>query len=419
MTRTLMSAPPSDRAGRYPKHTFNVRSLPFTLQPVCIARVLPGETLKNLYLESRVLAGPVVNSIIGWKHEYYAFYVRITDLLNDAIRDMFVDPTNSDIGASLGVGANSQAWYTAKGGINWMQLATQRVVDTYFRDDGEVMADFVTAAGLPIVQIRENTFLDSLTDEDLMPEGAAIAAATDAGDLDRLMDAFEQLRALGIANMSYEDWLRSNGIAIPIKDENKPELIGRWSEFQYPSNTVDPATGVPTTAVSWVFKNGNRDPKFFKEPGFVVAYSVTRPKIYFGGLAGSAAGFAARSWDWMPNYLRGMPETQLKHFPVGTGPLGDRTTLADGYYLDMRDELLYGDQFQTVAAFGSDPITSAVNHILPVPSGTNIKWKYPTEDMAKNFFVTPASGGVAQDGYLSFSIKGFEVDYTRGNFAEQ
>lgn len=414
----LMTAPPTDRVGRYPKHTFNVRSLPFTLQPLSIARVLPGETLKNLYLESRCVTSPVVNSIIGWKKEYYAFYVRITDLLNDAVRDMFVDPANGDLAPSLGVGANSQAWYTAKGGINWMLLATTRVVDTYFRDDGETMANYVTAAGIPIVQIRENTFLDSLTDEDLMPEGAAIASATDMGDLDRLMDAFEQLRMLGMSNMSYEDWLRSNGIAIPKKDENKPELIGRWSEFQYPSNTVDPATGVPTTALSWVFKNGNRDPKFFKEPGFVVCYSVTRPKIYFGGLAGSASGFASRAWDWMPNYLRGMPETQLKHFAIDTGPLGDRTTLADGYYLDMRDELLHGDQFQNVAAFGSDPITSAINHILPVPSGTNIKWKYPTEDMAKNFFVAPTTGGIAEDGYFSFSFKGFEIDYTKGNIAE-
>ena len=420
--RTLMSAPPTDRKGRYPKHTHIVNSIPFTLQPICIARVLPGETLKNLYFESRVITSPVVNPIIGWKKEYYFFYVRITDLLNDAIRDMFVDPANADLGGSLGEAAQVGAWYTAKGGINWAKLATTRVCDTYFRDDGEVTADFQTADAIPIVQVRESTFLQSLTDEDLMPEGAAISGATDAGDLDRLMDAFEMLRAVGMAQMTYEDWLRSNGINIPVKDENKPELLWKSSEFQYPSNHIGTdATnqGVPTSAVSWVFKNGMRDPKQFKEPGFIVGYSVTRPKVYFGGLAGSAAGFAARAWDWMPNYLRGMPETQLKAFAIDTGPLGERATNADGYFLDMRDELLYGDQWQNVAPYSTDPVTSAANHIVPLPVGTNIKYKYLTEAQCKDFFVDDTNGRIKQDGYTSFSVLGFEHDYTVGNLGEQ
>ena len=45
--RTLMSAPPTSRVGRYPKHPFIVNAKPFTLQPIGIARVLPGETLKD------------------------------------------------------------------------------------------------------------------------------------------------------------------------------------------------------------------------------------------------------------------------------------------------------------------------------------------------------------------------------------
>lgn len=184
-----------------------------------------------------------------------------------------------------------------------------------------------------------------------MPEGAAISGATDAGDLDRLMDAFEMLRSMGIVNMTYEDWLRSQGIAISNRDENKPELLSRFSEFQYPSNIIDPATGALSSACSWVFKNGDRKPKFFKEPGFVIGISVTCSKVYFAGLVGFAAGFAQRAWDWMPNYMAHMPETSLKNFTVGTGSLGDRTTDIDDYFFDMRDELIYGDQFQNVSAF--------------------------------------------------------------------
>ena len=419
MARTFLSLPPTDRVGRYPKHTHHVRSLPYTAQPFMVARVLPGETLQNIFFETRVVTDPVVSSIIGWKKEYYYFYVRITDLLLDAARDMFVDPANASILGTYGEAANSTEFYNAKGAVNWTKKALDRIVLSYFRDEDETVGTAVTAAGVPIVQIRENSFLDSLTDKDDLPEGAAIAGAADMGDLDRLMDAFEQLRALGIANMTYEDWLRSQGISIPGKDENKPELLARFSEFQYPSNTIDPSTGAPSSALSWVFRNSSKDKKFFKEPGFVLGISVTRPKVYFGGLAGSAAGFAGRAWDWMPNYLRQMPETSLKQFAADTGPLGDRTNPTDAYWIDMRDELVHGDQFQNVVAFSGNGASLASSHILALPD-VNLKWKYPTEAMCKSFFVDAAGTAfyVKQDGYTSLSIKGHEVDWTQGNFAE-
>lgn len=409
----LNKVPPTDRVGRYPKHNWRVNSLPFVLQPVAMARVLPGETMKNLYMEARAVTSPVVSPIIGWKAEYYWFYVRVTDLMNDAIKNMFVDPNNAEL--TTGVeGANSQTWYCAKGGINWLKLATQRITEEYFRDEGEAWDAYVTASGLPIVQHRQQNFLDSLTDEDLMPAGDDIADATTIQDLERLMDLYEQLRALNLSDMTYEDWLRSNGIRVPGKDENKPELLVRFSDFQYPSNHIstDPTTmGTPTSAVSFVFRNSNRDPKFFREPGFIVGYSVLRPKIYFGGLAGSAAGFAKRAWDWMPNYLRAMPETTIKQFLLDSGPLGERTTDADGYWLDMRDELLYGDQYQNVAAFNNAAALPA-EHLLALPLGTDIKWKYPTEQACKDFFATPGTGNMRQDGYVSFNIRGHEIDYT-------
>lgn len=419
MARTLLSAPPTSRTGRYPKHTFQTKELPFTAQPFMLARVLPGETLQNLYMEARVVTDPVLNSIIGWKKQYYYFYVKITDLGVDAFKNMFVDPTNAEI-AGNDEAANITRDYVGAGAINWTRLCLKRVVETYFRDEDEAAATFATAAGDYIVQLRQDNFLDSLTDKDLIPEGDAIAGATDAGDLDRLMDAFEMARALGVANMSYEDWLRSAGINIPDKDENKPELLAQWSDWQYPSNTIDPSDGSPSSAVSWVMKNGDRSPKFFKEPGFIIGVSVTRPKVYFGGLSGSAAGWAQRAWDWMPNYLMGYPEAALKQFAVDAGPLGVRTTNTDLYWLDMRDELLYGDQFQNVHAFDAAIANNTVgaNHLLALPA-TDLSWKYPSEAMCKSFFVDAAGTAfyVKQDGYCGLSIKGVQVDYTQAQVA--
>lgn len=428
--RTLLSAPPTSRVGRYPKHPFMVRELPYTAQPFFIAPVLPGETMENLYMEARVVTDPILNPIIGWKKQYFFFYVRMTDLLSDTIRDMFIDPTNTDLNATLGSASSSQLYYAAKGGMNWAKRCVERITAEYFRDEGEAWNSNVITGDIPIVPIRERLWLDSITDEDDMTamDGADPGSISNAQDLEALMNAFEQLRAMGIANMTYEDFIRSYGIAIPNKDENKPEVIANFSDFQYPSNTINPSTGAPSSAVSWVFKNGSRKPKFFKEPGFVVGVSVTRPKLYFGGLKGSAVDFMSRAWDWMPRYMiegaaTPMPEITFKKFLTDTGPLGDRSTPTDGYWIDMRDILIHGDQFQNVnmTADNANPADVAASHLFALPPGDNHHlYKYLTEAQCKSFFVDAAGTAfyVKQDGYVSLQVKGKQVDYTQARIAE-
>lgn len=431
----LMSAPPTGRVGRYPKHTFQIAELAYTLQPFMIAPVLPGETMQNLKYEARIVTDPIKNSIIGWKKEIYFFYVRVSDLLNDSIRDMFVDPANTDLAGSLGIGANDTAFYTAKGGVDYLKRCTQSVWKHYFSDEGDVyttydVATYTNQIGVPFVQIRDRFWLDSITDEDVMPVGADPTTATTMEQLAAMEAAYEQLLSLGLANMTYEDFLRSYGIRVPNAEEHKPEMLARFSDFQYPSNTINPATGAPTSAVSWVFNNSVRDPKMFREPGFVVGYSVTRPKVYYGGLAGSLAAHLTRAWDWVPNYLNEnnpdpMPFTSIKKFASDTGPLGDRTSATDGYYVDMRDLLLYGDQFQNVAAFNAAPANVGTNNIVALPPGDDHHlYKYPTEAMAKALFVDDtddATGAftIRSDGYVSLSIKGKQIDYTMGNIASE
>lgn len=428
--RLLTDAPPTSRVGRYPKHTFLTRELPFTAQPFFFARVLPAETLENLYMESRVVTDPILNSIIGWKKEYFYFYVRITDLLLDGIEDYFVDPDNAEMTGTWSAASTQANYFTAKGGVPFLRYAMIRIIDTYFRDSGEAFADHLTAADVPIVQIREKSWMDSVMDEDTFATivGGDPSAETTAEGLESLMNAFEHLRSLGMANMTYEDFLRSYGISIPNKDESKPELIAHFSDFQYPTNTVDPSTGVPASACSWVFKNGSRSPKFFKEPGFLVGVSITRPKVYWGQQFGMLASFASRAWDWVPRYLNEgaatpMPETSIKEFATATGPLGDwLTAQTDKYYVDMRDELLHGDMFQNMSARtdGADPTDSAANHILKTMAvDTWDVWKYPSETQCKSFFVDSAGTDfyVRQDGYVSLQIKGKQVDYTQAKIA--
>lgn len=424
--RTLMSAPPTSRVGRYPKHTFLIKERPFLLTPFMIAPVLPGETLDNLFFEARCITDPVKNSIIGWKKEFYFFYVRVTDLLSDTIRDMFVDPANTDLSGSLGGSATVANYYTAKGAIPYASMAYQRIVAEYFRDDGEAWDVAYRGAGdekLAVVQHRDLFWLDSATDNDDMPVGPDPASISTAGELEALMQAFEQLRALGMANMTYEDFLRSYGIAIPRKDENKPELLCRFTDFQYPSNTIDPSDGSPSSAVSWVFKNGNKDRKFFKEPGFIVGVSVTRPKLYLGGVVGNLAGYLSRAWDWLPNYLWDQPEqamTSLKKFSSAAGPLGDRSTGDDAYWVDMRDLFLHGDQWQNRRAFtdGTNPSADGSYNITAGPAPTTLATRKYIADADVDAMFTAGSGYVSTDGYATLNIKGHQVDYTQAHIAE-
>lgn len=421
-TQLMTAVPKTERVGRYPKHVFQTSERVFTAQPFFIAPVLPGETMQNLYMESRVITDPILNPIIGWKKEYYFYYVPITLLLVDAIRDMFIDPTNTDLMATHGIASTDFPWYTAKGSVDYLKRCVYRIVEDHMRDEGETAAGLLAANGMPKVQIRDRLWLDSLTDEDnaaLATDPGAGAGNTPANleQLNTLWEMYDQLKAVGVAQMTFEDFIRSYGIEVPeALTERKTELLARFSDWQYPSNTVNPANGAVASAVSWVFKNGKRDPKFFNEPGFVVGLSVTRPKVYFGGIRGNLSGFLTRAWDWLPRYLNEgsnlpMPETAMKKFASDTGPLGDRSTATDGYWVEMRDLFLYGDQFHSFGdtwADNANPADLMARHLLALPPGDNHhQYKYPTDTQITGFFQDPVNArNVRSDGYVQLQVKG-------------
>ena len=416
--RTLLSQPPTDRVSRTPSHPFWIAHQPYEIQPFHCSRVLPGDTLTNLYFESRMIWRGLISSTAGCRVQYFFFHVRATDLALDAFRDMFVDPTNTDLisSTSLEDATGNVPTYCAPGAIDWTQRGLEKIVEHHFRDEGEAWNSVVTTRGLPVAQIKQRSWLDSFTLAANMPEGAAIAGATDAGDLDRLMDAFNQLRAMGLVQMDYWDWLRSNGISVPDQDEGVPKLVAMFSEWYMPVNTVEPTDGVPTTAFSAVFKENMRKPMMFREPGFIIGIAVVRPKVLFA-LKGSLAGFATRAWDWDPNYLREMPEASLKHFAdtSALGPFGADLSDAGGYFVDMRDDLVHGDQF-TLTSLPTNADATSQSYSSPITAGG--VWKYPPlagidpDHVSYDALFSP--NAIVHDGVVNLTIQGFSVDYTPG-----
>jgi hypothetical protein len=411
---SVVPAKATDRVGRYPKHTFNVRSQPFSVQPIGIAPVLPGETLGSMFMESRVITDPIANPITGWKKDYFFFYVKATALYGDAIRNMFVDLDDNTQPVAT-IAANDVAYYTAKGGIAFLELGLKNIVDSYFRDEDTFWNTPPLINGYPAAQIRENTWMDSMVDKDVVPDQAALDAAADTGDLERLMTAYEQLRALGLAAITYEEYLATFGINIDVEKDERPELVFHTSDFQYPSNAVNPADGSVASAVSWVFRQGEtKKRKFFKEPGFIIGLTITRPKVFFAGLAGNLAAHLSRAWDWMPELLNFAPVSSLKKFDADTGPLGDRTTLTDAYFVDMRDLFTAGDQFQNRIGFDPelDALSMGTINMLALPD-TGLNWRYPTAAMVSSLYVG-VNQFIREDGYFSLNIKGKQRDFTPG-----
>lgn len=105
---------------------------------------------------------------------------------------------------------------------------------------------------------------------------------------------------------------------------------------------------------------------------------------------------------WLPAVYRDEPYTSLREFVSGAaanGPLGNVPT--NGYWADLRDLFLYGDQFVNfdVAAAGDG------SHV--VMPRADLKRRYATAAEADALFSAAAPANlVRSDGVVSLNILG-------------
>lgn len=417
MAITLETLAPTSRVHRRPKHKFQLRVRPYQLVPFVIAPVLPAETISSWWMEAREVTDPIKSSIIGWSTEWWLFYVRIRDLEErDTLDDLFINPTATV--AALNEAA-SVPYYHQGDSPNYTKLCLKRVVQTYFRDEGETWNN-ADIGSYPSAQVRDQGWMDSLTDTTLVPTGSGDpGAATTPEALDQLMDAYEQLRAMSFTSMSFEDYCRTFGITLSKEGLHKPELLTSYKDFSYPSNTIDPLTGAPSSAVSWVIKKSGREPKLFKEPGFIFGVHCVRPKVYLQRQYGSVAHFLDKGLSWLPAIMRDAPETSLREFgggaagegPLSNGTAGDSPT--NGYWVDMRDLFLYGDQMVNFA------LTETDAHLVGLPTQALVRKYLTSADVDEFFEAASPANQVRLDGFTSLDIQGTQIDFTGGHQAER
>jgi hypothetical protein len=401
------------RVPRRPQHRFYLETRPWQIQPMLIAPVLPGETMKNLLLQSRVVSDPLLAPLVGWWCEYYFFYVKHRDMDGrDDFSEMVLDK-DKDLSAYRQTTAYDQQLYTPLGGIKWVEQCLNRVVDQYFRDEGEESQTF-EIDGLPAAWIAQDAFYQSggnaadfsTSGYDLDVDLDADSTVT-ASEIEKAMRQFEFLRANGVTDMSYEDYLSSFGLRGPeVQDPHTPELIRYVRKWTYPTNTVEPTTGVPSSAAVWSIAERADKDRLFTEPGFIFGCQVCRPKIYLSKQKGNAAALMDDAFRWLPAMLQSDHAISWREVSNGDGPFEDISDAA-GYWIDVRDLLIYGDQFVNV-----DVDTATGFNSIALPTDAFQK-RFPTLAMAQSLFTDQDPGDaqfIKSDGVVSLTILGSQVD---------
>lgn len=401
--------PKTGRVGRRPEIRFNVSTMPWQLAPFLIHPVLPGETMKNLAFQSRVITDPIRNAIMGWHKEYFFFYVKLTDLDGrEDFKEMMLDAEKD---MSSYHEAADRRYLHAGNGIPWAKLCMKRVVEEYFRDPGEAW-DNVTILGNPAVAHNYNGYWDSAADTTLVPDGGEVPQDADNvtfEGFDRERRTWEYMRTMSLTDMDWEDWLATYGVNVKREKPHRPELLRHIKEWTYPTNTVNPADGTPTTACSWSIGERADKDRFFKEPGFIFGVTCARPKVFLKNARGSLTSHMDSAFAWLPALLKDDPATSLFEFDNLTSPL---TGLTNDVWIDMRDLLIHGEQLTTWDL--STAVTAGSINTVNLPSAA-LNLNYPSQAMAEALFVSETSGtaqAIREDGIVHLNILGTQVDQT-------
>ena len=401
----LADAKPQRRSMRRPSHTWNLNFKPFQIQPFCIAPVLPGETLKTGMLQARTVTNPVANPLIGWWHEHYLFYVPFGCMENkDSLREMVLDPEYD--ASSLYNDGGSYVFYTADDTVDYVTECLNACVLHFFRNEGETTAPLL--GGVPLGAIRGNSYLDSFTlDTDISSHDFDVdldaSSSVEASEIEKSMLLYEMSKMQGITNMTYEDWLTTYGIKKQKPDDTcEPELLRQSMDWSYPTNTINPSDGSPSSALSWSKQVRIDKDRFFKEPGFIFGVTITRPKVYFKG-DGSAAGHMQNAFSWLPAVLNNDATVGMVKQASSTGCLS--TITGDDYWFDIRDLFMYGDQYINFVN------TTTGKNIVSNVSSSGVT-KYAIEADITALFATAEENTINEDGILTCAIASNVKDLT-------
>lgn len=393
------------RGVRRPRFDVYRTMLPYEVVPFMIHPVLPGETLKKLWWQFRGFSWPLKNRLFGAHFETFYFYVKHTDL-DDGPTLVNMHVTNASTAAIQQAGADLP-FFHAGGGINFTKKCYDLIMKWYFRDADETLTPVtgLIGNGQP-ARISQEGWWQSLkleatnpaNDHELPGDNPTMPTEGIPAGYATFYDQWERMRAVNLTTATFEDYLRSNGVNVAAEQDEemkRPELLRHLRDWQFPANTVEPTTGTPSTA-HVITQTGSADKdRLFKEPGFIIGLAVYKPKIRLSNIAGSLAHFMVEADDWLPAILRDQAFTALKEFATATGPAP--VAFGQDVWVDLRDLLLYGEQFGNIGA-----AAAGYNNVALPNAVTNTR--YLTQAQAQDVFVDTANGKFEFEGIVSADI---------------
>lgn len=413
------------RVGRRPETHFELVFKPFQIQPMCLFPVLPGETLMNCSLQMQAWTDPLKpickNQL--WHAEWYLYYVKFRDLpgWEDAADDLGKDLIDMiEIGEALTshVVAGGNAWSGCpKGGVDFAKRALERVVDSYWREDGYKWDHpNTTLDGLPLASAngaRRDVMEHLSTGAEYADRRQSLDwDASGTVTVDDIEMAYREWVAQkdGEMSMDYEDWVRAaGGRAVTKSDEREelhlPEEIAGVREHSYPTNTVEPTTGTPSVAVGVRWRKGQRKMFRFDEWGWLLGVVCFRPKLLSGTQSGLFADMMQTRDNWFPPNMD--PRSWSAHLNCveSTGPLEAMADVAMGsYWVNLRDLLRNGEQFTNFVPVGGDGMSwSGPDRKL------NGRAYYPAATDCMGVFSDVAAGRVRASGVVKIGVKTHKV----------
>lgn len=424
------------RRHRRPQEPFNVRSRPYEITPFCIHPVLPNETLDNLLFQVDAYSDPIVNRQIGWHANYQFFYVPLMALSHDVFCPTNMDPSviarmmlnsgaTGDIMTSSGLttAAISVPLFQFKGAMPWLELCMEHIVNRFYRDEGDYgtySAQIGASMEYPLAYVNQRSWLHSLKEESAVGDDVELPGVDEVEDLDILsgysthQTQWEIMRDSGSEDLSYDDYLRAQGVRLGKDQTRSNQLTGgvpgagliqpeaellrfvrKWTK---PISTFDPADGSAATALKWSCAERADKKRYFKEPGFIVGVACTTPKIYLGNQKGAIVGALTQAEHWLPQVLQGFGYTSVREVldSVTDGPLINQD---EDYWFDIGDLFNYGGGGFFNHAVG------AAQHVVGLPDGNPLSKRILSEADIKAFFVDSTNDQhIYQDGVVHLDV---------------
>lgn len=419
----LIKLPSVGRKLRTPRHIWQTRQRPFQMQPFLVAPVLPGETMKNAFIQYSALTDPIKNPLLGWWLEHWLVYVPFRAMPDSQhLQDMVLDPAFGELNAAADEAASTKFYHYHAADPSYVMQALQAFIEAELRNEGETWLtghlDNVPQIGIVDAGPFESMVLDATaTEPDTLP-----GMGDDDGNLDVIhgsggatnfsgaYDAYQALVAAKVLDITFEDWLKTYGVRMPKpNDEPVPEVLRYWKDWKLPGQTVDASDGSIAAAVKWRDDYRADKDRRFKEPGVILGVQCFTPKIFFKNQKQVTVDSLKRSLDWLPAVLAEHAYTSLKKFTsdgstTGDGPLG--FTPSGDHFIDIRDLFVNGDQFVNFA------LTETDANLFSLPAADLTTRWVTSADVDALFANAAPLNQVRTEGICRFGILGNIQDMT-------